>query len=187
MLVQPINEVLKQKIIVEVQRYVDIAATLYHMTFEPVDVLFDIKGRAAGIYHSSNRAFKSFMPYLMRKRCYIRFNPWLFAKYPDDSWTNTIPHEVAHYISDCRYGLNNIKPHGVEWCQIMRDFGANPIVRGDYSLDGIPVRRLRRYVYRCACRHVELTSIRHRRVQGGGQQYRCRHCSDSLVFCGSEV
>ncbi len=183
-IIQPISDGQKQNVVEEVQRYVDLASSLYGCAFSSVEVLFDIKGRAAGIYHSYNKGTSYLMPWLAQRHCQIRFNPWLFAKYPEDSWRNTIPHEVAHYISDCRFGLRNIKPHGTEWSAIMRDFGAEPLVRGDYSLEGIPIRKVKRYQYRCACRVVELTSIRHRRVQQGEQEYRCRDCSDPLVFCG---
>lgn len=195
-IIQPITESMQGQVSAEVQRYVDMASTLYKQSFAPVEVVFNIKGRAAGIYRCFYKKADSqtnlgnaklgfaWLPWSgssTRKLCrQIRFNPWLFAKYPDDSWQNTIPHEVAHYISDCLFGLNNIKPHGVEWQKIMRDFGAEPIVRGDYSLDGIPVRKTRRYNYHCACRKVELTSIRHQRIQNGLQEYRCRDCREKL-------
>ena len=197
MIVQPISEQKMQEVAREVQRYIEMASDLYKRSFAPIDVVFDIKGRAAGMYHSvstfNNKTINnktiSFLPLaIIRKRKpKIRFNPWLFAKYPEESWTNTIPHEVAHYIADSRYDFNNIKPHGLEWRRIMQDFGAEPLVYGDYSLEGIPVRRVRRFAYRCACRQVELTSIRHRRIQEDRQQYHCRHCSGSVEFCGGEL
>lgn len=194
MIVQPINEELQKQVIVEVQRYIIIASELYKKRIEPVDVVFDIKGRAAGMYccyykKKSNKkeARKAFNDYFLsdwfpKKHQKIRFNPWVFSKYPEDSWSNTIPHEVAHYVSDCLFGLKNIKPHGKEWRAIMHDFDAEPLVRGDYDLEGIPTRKVRRYDYRCSCRKVALSSVRHNKVQNGRQEYRCRDCSEKLTL-----
>lgn len=192
--IQPINEAMQQRVIIEVQRYIDVASELYKKRVEPVDVVFDIKGRSAGIYRyyytkknpkkeSGDLVNHYFLQnWFPKKRQQIRFNPWLFSKYPEDSWRNTIPHEVAHYISDCLYGLKNIKPHGKEWKKIMHDFKAEPLVRGDYDLGGIPTRQIRRFPYRCSCREVALTSIRHNKVQRGQQEYRCRDCSEKLIL-----
>jgi SprT protein len=203
-IVQPINEELQQQVIVEVQRYIVIASGLYKKIIEPVDVVFDIKGRAAGIYRfhykkvsnkkgchkkENHQTLNDFFlqAWFPKKYQQIRFNPWIFSKYPEDSWINTIPHEVAHYVSDCLYGLKNIKPHGAEWRAIMHDFGAVPLVRGNYDLEGIPVRKVRRYYYRCSCRQVALTSIRHNKVQRGRQEYRCRDCSEKLILVENYV
>ncbi len=53
-----------------------------------VPVRFELQGRAAGMYrvHKGERV--------------IRYNPYIFSKYFDDSLANTVPHEVAHYITD---------------------------------------------------------------------------------------
>jgi len=199
-MISPINEDVQNDVVSEVQRYIDIASALYQKKIPAIDVVFNIKGKAAGMYryyydkkaHKKNdnnaRSYftiTSMQKWFPQKQRQIRFNPWLFAKYPQDSWDNTIPHEVAHYISDCLYDLKKIKPHGVEWQNIMKDFGAEPIVRGSYSLEGIPVRKVRSYDYRCACRKVTLSSIRHRRVQSGQQEYRCRDCQEMLVLAVS--
>jgi SprT protein len=177
--IQAIDQYYQRKVIAETQRYIAMAATLYSHSFAEIDVVFDLKGRTAGMY----RCYRQ-QGWFTQKRRQIRFNPWLFAKYPEDSWSNTIPHEVAHYIADCRYGLQNIKPHGEEWRQIMRELGAVPSVRANYDLAGIPTRRIQRYGYQCACRAVELTIYRHKKVQQGVQQYVCRDCSQTLVFTG---
>jgi SprT protein len=190
-IIEPIDKAKQSEAIARVQYYIDLASSLYQEKIPAIDVVFNLRGKAAGMYrcfrpHKSTKldVFKtlnnSISPASSRRQ--IRFNPWLFAKYPEDSYDNTIPHEVAHYISDCLYSLNNIKPHGSEWKMIMRDFGAVPNVRGKYTLEGIPVRNIRRYKYQCSCRQVGLTSHRHRKVRQGIQQYRCRDCRQVLVL-----
>ena len=189
--IEPIDTARQVEATERVQYYIDLASSLYQQKIPAIDVVFNLRGKAAGMYRCfrpNNYARSSVLNVLSSSsstastRRQIRFNPWLFAKYPEDSYDNTIPHEVAHYISDCLYSLNNIKPHGSEWKMIMRDFGAVPNVRGKYTLEGIPVRNIRRYKYQCSCRQVGLTSHRHRKVRQGIQQYRCRDCRQVLVL-----
>jgi SprT protein len=194
-MIEPIDAAIQLEAVEQVQYYIELASNLYQQKIPSIDVVFNLRGKAAGMYRCyrpSRRAglglLKTFnssdsMSSINRQ---IRFNPWLFAKYPKDSYDNTIPHEVAHYVSDCLHNIQNIKPHGNEWKAIMRDFGAEPTVRGRYSLDGIPVRKIKRYDYQCACRQVELTIYRHRKIGQGVQQYRCRDCEEILAPVVSE-
>ncbi len=185
-IIQPINTVEQAKVIERVRYYIELASSLYGQQFTEISVIFNLRGKAAGMYRCYRSAKQPGVALLKAAnnnstRREIRFNPWLFAKYPEDSYDNTVPHEVAHYLSDCLYGLNRIKPHGPEWKSIMRDLGAEPNVRGSYTLEGIPVRKVKRYDYACACRQVELTSYRHVKIQKGIQQYRCRDCNEMLM------
>jgi SprT protein len=111
----------------------------------------------------------------------IRFNPWLFGKYFDDNLRNTVPHEVAHYLCDCLYGMRTIRPHGKEWRALMRLLDAEPQVRHQYDLQGVPQRRQHRFAYRCGCRRHALSAQRHRRIQRGLGFYQCRHCGERLL------
>jgi SprT protein len=181
--ISPINSARQLQVQQEVQRYLSMGESLYQCSMPTIPVLFDLKGKAAGMYRvkalrKSRRSFFSKTHIALEK--VIRFNPWLFAKYPEDSWDNTIPHEVAHYMTDCLYGIKAIRPHGQEWSDVMRRLGAKPIVRANYDLSGIPTRRMTQYAYRCACREVSLTAYRHKKVQNGLQRYRCRDCMSEL-------
>ena len=189
--IEPIDTTRQLEAIERVQYYIDLASSLYQQKIPAIDVVFNLRGKAAGMYRCfrPNKCARSGILNVLSSsgstastRRQIRFNPWLFAKYPKDSYDNTIPHEVAHYISDCLYNLNNIKPHGCEWKTIMRDFGAEPNVRAKYTLEGIPVRNTKSYDYQCSCRQVGLTSYRHRKIRQGIQQYRCRDCQQTLVL-----
>ena len=173
--VQPIDSIEQKRVKDKVNDYLYLSESIYQQPFCEIPVNFDLKGKAAGMYRvrqSNNKKIERV----------IRFNPWLFAKYPDDSWQNTIPHEVAHYIADCLYGMHRIRPHGKEWKIIMHSLGAEPIVRGRYDLEGIPTRQVKRFTYACACRRVQLSSIRHKRIQTRQQVYRCRDCHQNLTI-----
>lgn len=178
MIIQPIDTATQRRVVDEVHRYIELCSHRYKTDIPNIDVRFDIKGRSAGMYKVkfTGRGFAK------KAERVIRFNPWLFAKYFDDSWHNTIPHEVAHYVADCRFGLKNIRPHGVQWQAIMRDLGVEPTVTVDYDFTGIPLRQQARYRYRCGCREVALTATRHKRVVQGTQVYRCRDCGQTLMY-----
>jgi SprT protein len=188
LIVTPINVERQLQVHHEVQRYLAIGASLYQCAIPSIPVLFDLKGKTAGMYRvkisiKHRKGFFSKADVVPDR--VIRFNPWLFAKYPEDSWENTIPHEVAHYITDCLYGIKTIRPHGKEWGDVMGCLGAEPIVRANYDLSGIPTRRMAQYAYRCACREVNLTAYRHKKVQNGLQRYRCRDCVSELSWINS--
>ena len=145
------------------------AGRLYRRRFETIPVLFDLTGRAAGMYR------------VLRGARSIRFNPYLFAKYPHDNLTVTVPHEVAHYVVDRLRGLRRVRPHGPEWRAVMRDFGLEPVATTVHDLAGVPARTQRRHAYRCACLLHPLTTRRHNLILRGAR-YRCRHCGEELVY-----
>lgn len=169
-MIEPIGSSEQQRVIAETRRYISMAENAYARQFPAVPVHFDLSGSSAGMFKIKGSDSR------------IRFNPWLFAKYFDENFASTIPHEVAHYIVHCRYGLHRVRPHGREWQAVMADFGAEPSVTGDFDLSGIPVRRHRRFRYRCTCRDHEVTARRHNAVQSGRARYACRLCNGELIY-----
>lgn len=146
------------------------AGTIFQRAFPQIPVRFDLRGRAAGMYR------------VQRGVRLIRYNPHIFAKYFDDGLAQTVPHEVAHYVTDLLYGLRRVRPHGPEWRAIAQALGASPRATSTYDLTGIPVRRQSTYAYRCACMQHRLSAQRHNRVRRGQGQYLCRRCEAPLVI-----
>ena len=144
------------------------ASRIYRHDFPMIPILFDLKGRAAGMYRVHNRDRV------------IRYNPYLFAKYFEDNITTTVPHEVAHYVVDILYGAHRVRPHGAEWQQVMLALGAEPRATGNYDLSGIPVRRQQRHSYQCACTRHDISTARHNKIQRGKARYYCRNCKSQL-------
>jgi len=169
-IVTPINEVVQNEIIILVDDYIDRANHLFEKNFPPIEVVFDLKGRAAGMYR------------VARNHRVIRFNPYHFAKHHEENMNETIPHEVAHYITDLVYGLRNIRPHGVQWKDLMLKFGVEPKRTYSYSLDGIPTRIHKRHTYTCGCMKFEITTRRHNKIQQEQAQYSCRQCGGKLKY-----
>ncbi len=167
---EPIDELQQVQVRQATQACVARAAGLFERGFVTPPVRFDLSGCAAGQYR------------VLRGEAAIRYNPWIFARYFDDNLSETVPHEVAHFVVDQLWGLRRVRAHGAEWQSVMRALGAEPRATARYDLTGLPVRRQRRFAYRCACRAHELTTCRHNRVQRGEARYHCRQCGHTLVI-----
>jgi SprT protein len=167
-LVTPINAEQQKLVVDRTLDFIRRAEDLLQHKFVPLPVLFDLKGRASGMYR------------VRGKQRVIRYNPWIFASHFEDCLATTVPHEVAHYVTDHLFGLRNIRPHGREWQAVMHGFDADASVTANYSLAGIPQRQSRKFSYLCACDTHLLGLQRHRRFQAGQMSYRCRRCGETL-------
>lgn len=170
--VEPIGEAQQQEVVAATHRYRLRAQKIYGRQFPQVPVLFDLAGRTAGMFK------------LVGRRSWIRYNPWIFAKYFDENLADTVPHEVAHFIVHELYGSRGVKPHGSQWRSVMESFGADQGVTFNLDLEGIPQRQQRTHPYRCGCRLHEVSSTRHNRVLQGVGYYRCRLCGSDLSYAG---
>lgn len=131
-------------------------------------VRFDLSGRSAGMFRARGR------------ECELRFNPWIFARYYDENLSETVPHEVAHYLVWWQFPCRRTRPHGAEWQAWMCFFGVEPRVTFDRDISGLPQRRQRRFRYRCDCSEHSLSTTRHRRQERGEARYQCRRCGGPL-------
>ncbi len=167
-LVEPIGSRHEQRVRALTDEYIARASRIYEREFPTVPVLFDLKGRAAGMYKSYNR------------NRIIRYNPYIFAKYFNDNLLTTVPHEVAHYVVDMLYNAGKVRPHGAEWQRVMLSLGAEPKATGNYDLSGIPVRQQKRHAYQCDCMTHRISTARHNKIIRGKAHYYCRNCRSSL-------
>ncbi len=166
--IPPIDATLELQVISSAHNYIGLASKIYDRPFSIIPINFKLTGRAAGMYH------------VQRNSRYIRFNPYIFAKYFADNLQQTVPHEVAHYIADLLYGIRNIKPHGKEWKSIMHQFGAETRATCRYDLQGIPQRQHRRFAYQCRCRQYEISTRRHNMIKRGERRYYCPACKADI-------
>jgi SprT protein len=168
-MIEPIDAAQQAEVIALTADYVARAESIFRREFDPVDVLFDLPGGSAGMFKMHGKC------------CWIRYNPWLFAKYYVENLDGTVPHEVAHYVIHRVYGMRRVRPHGQEWLALMHKFEADPAVTSNFDLTGIPQRRQRRFAYRCDCRTHELSARRHNTLQRGQAGYQCIKCKAALV------
>ncbi|MBQ0719742.1 MAG: SprT-like domain-containing protein [Gammaproteobacteria bacterium] len=169
-IIAPINAAQQAQVLDKTQATLALAERQYGRQFTAIPVLFDLRGRCSGMYR------------VRGKERVIRFNPHIFAKYFSDNLATTVPHEVAHYVSDCLYGLGDIRPHGEEWRGVMQVFKADDSRTAAYDLEGIPTRRQRYFDYRCVCQSHRLSSRRHYKLARGEVMYNCRQCGENLNF-----
>lgn len=167
--IKPITSDQQQKVIERVSELLQQCGQHFNKSFKPVEIRFDLRGRTSGMYVVKNH------------QQYLRFNPFIFSKFFEDSLENTVPHEAAHYVAHVLFGIKNIRPHGKEWKSIMRMLGAEPRVTGDYDLSGISVKKQRRFDYDCDCMSHQLTTIRHNKVLQQKAYYICRKCGKTLL------
>lgn len=169
--IQPITE--DQQILVRNRSYdlIRLAAADLGKNIPEIEIIFDLSGRSAGMYCSR------------LKQRWIRYNPYIFAKYFDENFNNTIPHEVSHYLVDAVFGRKRIAPHGQEWQSMMKLLGSEPETTHKFDLEGVPVKKQRRHLYRCGCRDHLLSTTRHNRSQRSRRNnYCCKSCGEILVY-----
>jgi SprT protein len=177
-IISPLSAEQQEKVIQQTHAYIKQAAELFELKDKAVEISFNLKGRSAGMYRVRYGKGLIFASQLRE----IRYNPYIFSKYFTDNYTTTIPHEVAHYVTDILYGLKNIKPHGKEWKAVMHAFGADTSVTADYDLAGIPLKKQSVFTYRCDCREHQLSSIRHNKIRKRRYQYYCNYCKQLLHY-----
>ena len=176
--ISPLSIKQQQLVAHQTRAYIQQAAELFNLKDKTVEICFNLKGRSAGMYRV--RYGKGLI--FSRQQREIRYNPYIFSKFFDDNFATTIPHEVAHYVTDIIYGLKNIKPHGKEWKAVMHAFDADASVTANYDLSGIPLKKLSVFTYRCDCREHQLSSIRHNKINKRRYRYYCSYCKQMLYY-----
>ena len=132
-----------------------------------VEVRCDLRGRSAGQLRRH-----------LNGRLEIRYNLQMAALQPEQFLRETVPHEAAHLLTWLLHG-RRARPHGPQWQAVMHFLGVDSPRRcHDFRLEG-PLRRQRRWPYRCDCRTHQLSTTRHKRAQGG-TRYQCAACGGML-------
>lgn len=171
--VEPITELQRGEVLSATEDYIQQAESIFERRFDRISVLFDLKGRAAGMFKIDGHSR------------WIRYNPWIFSKYYEENLTETVPHEVAHYIVHEVWGRGSrkrpVRPHGEEWRTMMAAFGVEGEVTFKLDLEGIPQRRQKTHAYRCLCREHQVSTTRHNRIVRGSGRYHCRNCDGLLL------
>ncbi|MDX2465292.1 MAG: SprT-like domain-containing protein [Porticoccus sp.] len=197
--ITPIGDTQQKEVVEQTEHFIQLGTQLFQQNFMIIPVVFDLRGRAAGMYKVTDRmasAKKGVRKSGVWARLstegrqvhrQIRYNPWIFAKYYENNLSVTVPHEVAHYLVDCLYGLSRVRPHGSEWKAVMDAFGVDSSVTARFDLTGIPTRQHQQFEYRCDCKIHQLGLRRHNKVMRGEANYLCRHCSVALASVGETL
>jgi len=178
------NQKLIDSLVEKVDGCLHQAKEVFNQDFSYQAIHINIKGKTAGQVRFSKSGIRYDHPIL-------RFNPAMLLQYKTQFIEEVVPHECAHLIvhklyeqSFLRHKRNIIKPHGVEWQTVMRDvFARTPKVTHTFDTN-TPKRDS--YLYQCGCTELthRLGIIRHNKVIREQSAYRCKRCSQSLVFNG---
>lgn len=149
-----------------VKACIEIAGAHYGRVFPVIETKFDIKGSVGGMY-----CFRKDKEWFRLNRVLLEAN---YAEYE----SQTIPHEVAHYVTRTIWG-RRAKAHGAEWKSVMRDaFGLKP--DRCHSMDTSIASNLP-YIYKCACREFSISTRKHNQYSNG-RWATCKLCKARLVF-----
>lgn len=162
-----------KQVIAQTQYYIELANRQLELDLSMIDVCFDLKGRASGMF------------VVRHHRQYIRYNEIIFSEYFEDNLCNTVGHEVAHYVVHSKYGIRSVKPHGNEWKKVMALFKLKPEVTSSYNVSELPLHRQNNFSYSCICTTHQLSTTRHNRVQRRTAVYKCRKCKQPLRWNSS--
>ncbi len=171
-IIQPIDTAQQREVTEWTHWFIRLAGPIYAEKFDPIPIRFNLTGTAAGMFRVKNHQPE------------VRYNPYLFAKYFDENVSQTVPHEVAHYIVHTMYG-RTVRPHGPEWQDVMWQFGVEPVRTCNFDMTGIPVRKYRRFDYQCGCGPHSVTARIHNKIANGSQKYFCTSCGQDLVIAPS--
>jgi SprT protein len=96
---------------------------------------------------------------------------------------DTMIHEFSHLLD---YKVYKKWGHGPTWKSIMVALGGNPTYAAKgLNMEGISsARTVKKFLYKCRCKHYELTSIRHNKISLGAK-YTCRLCNGTLFLVKS--
>lgn len=113
----------------------------------------------------------------------VEFNAYLILTNLEDFLSDTIPHEVAHIITDRLYP-NAKQSHGPEWKSVMQKLGFNPVRRHSYDTSVIPGNKNK---FRYVCTGCEtpiqflLSKLIHKRILEGNNRKCCR-CNTRIFY-----
>lgn len=159
----------------QIQRCVHSLESFLEQTLPPYEVLFNLRGRAAGQLRYNRGGQILIKPVL-------RFNRILMDQNRSEFFKEVIPHELSHLAAYAHWGTK-ILPHGREWKWLMVEcFGLEPRVTHNFEVATRP-RKIVDYGCKCEGRVHALTMIRHNRIQRGQNRYLCLACKGELKRC----
>lgn len=144
---------MKAKVDAKLRECIAAAEHKYNTTVPFPTVRYDLRGTKAGWAQYSTWT--------------VSFNAILLAENFEAFLEDTVPHEMAHLITDLvfpeahqrgtpTYTVRGIRrgkrsPHGEAWKSVMRTLGADPVRCHNYNVENARVREKVSYDYKCLC------------------------------------
>lgn len=158
---------MKNAILAKVEESFQKAEKFYNRTFvRPNHYLWKRKGTTAGHSNWGKRE--------------LMFQLDLAEANKEDFLSQTVPHEVAHFVQRQMYPFSSA--HGREWKYIMRYvMGLDPDRCHMYDVSVTQTRKVRRIEYKCNCKVHKITLTLHNKIQKG-EWRRCLRCNTRIVL-----
>lgn len=157
---------LKETCVAAVQEAMNIARNKWpHVHFNDLEVDWYSGKKSAGI------AYRHFPK--------VAFNVEFMEQESNESFLQTVIHEVAHYVTWQVYPWAK-QAHGPEFKYILRQLGSTrESIKHSYSVKGIG-NQMRVFHYGCACgKEYRLSAIMNTKIQRG-EVRRCTICSSKI-------
>ena len=186
---------MKAKVEAKLRECIATAERKYNTTIKFPTVRYDLRGTTAGWAQYSTWS--------------VNFNAVLMVENFESFLEDTVPHEIAHLITDQVYpeahqrGAPTItrtgkfrrgkrSPHGDEWKSVMRVLGADPSRCHSYDVSNARVREKVSYDYKCDCcgEVLKLGPKRHAKQQqipGYYTHSSCGRTRGKLTLVGSKA
>lgn len=177
-----VSAAIKQAVEAKITECLTKATQRYKCTFQRPTVSYDKSGTVAGTANYTT--------------WHVQFNPVLLMENQAEFIAQTVPHEIAHLITDRVYPHAH-RPtggwftgakrsvHGTEWQSVMRVLGADPRRCHQYDVSSAQTKVKNKYHYTCKCNgdkanHFVGPKV-HAKVQAGAR-YTCRNCRAAIVL-----
>lgn len=156
-----------QELRILTEQKINLATRIWNHNFSniPVHTLSYTSKRIFGIYSPSRKV--------------IEYNPFFMRTMPDHMRNTTVPHEVAHYITETIYP-NAKQAHGPEFKFVASKLGLVKDNREDYS----SLVATGHYMnYYCGCSYSAskvITRAQYKKIMGGSVRYSCQKCKEPI-------
>lgn len=154
------------------------AEAFYGKTFSrPLNIIFKRNGTTAG--------------YCNYRKKTLMFQLDLAEHNEEDFISQTVPHEVAHWIDFEHNGIHRDRKgwiaHGYTWKYIMRRvYGLNPDRCHTYDTSVTITKKQDRYEYTCGCATHKISTTLHNKILRG-QTRQCNRCRQRIVWKNGNV
>ena len=157
----------KKEIEERVEKLFDLASNKLNLKLKYPKIVYDLKGQVAGqAWYVENK---------------LRLNATALKNYRNDFIEQTVGHEVAHLLAFRKHGAY-IKPHGLEWKNVMRLFKLPPTRCHTYELPSARAVTRKLYVCERCGKETGVTQYKHNRWLRGEISFRCKPCDGKVVW-----
>ena len=163
----------------------ELAENIFNIKVDIPEMDYTLRGMTNGLLQYSQHIGETTGKVYKCMNFKIRWNVEVAQHNLDSFVTETVPHEIAHYIDVL---IRKTSKHDKHWRRICLMLGGSGTTCTSYDRSMLEnrgkVRQQKRWAYECDCMTHNISTVRHNRVQRGTQEYTCRHCNQIIKYKG---